>query len=353
MALPAQQTTGRLQIPAPATDRSLHRGFRLHDPKVVIELDGGQHAEQDNYDKKRDDYLRGKGYRILRFWNNEVFQNCMDVLEVVYQALVDPPPHQPSPDGSASATPPQGGSDWSVERARAYLDRMDPNIAALFPDSFVDSELGPIPEGWEVKALGECLEVVRGLSYKGSALSSSGVPMHNLNSIYEGGGYKNDGIKYYSGDYQPRHVVKPGDVIIANTEQGHDRLLIGFAAIVPKCFGDNGLFSHHIYRVLPKSSFDVAPDFICRLLNTQAIHDTVSGYGTGTTVNMLPVDALRIPPIVAPPPQVVTTFSTIAEAARIRQETFIAESRTLAALRDVLLPKLISGKLRVKDEFGR
>ena len=125
--------------------------FACMSRKLVIELDGGQHAEQHNYDKKREDYLRGKGYRILRFWNDEVFQNCMDVLEAVYQALVGPPPHQPSPDGSASATPPQGGSDWSVERARAYLDRVDPNIAALFPNHFVDSELGPIPEGWEVK----------------------------------------------------------------------------------------------------------------------------------------------------------------------------------------------------------
>ena len=53
------------------------------------------------------------------------------------------------------ATPPQGVGDWSVERANAYLDRMDPNIAALFPDRFVASELGPIPEGWEVKALGD------------------------------------------------------------------------------------------------------------------------------------------------------------------------------------------------------
>ncbi|MYC80897.1 MAG: restriction endonuclease subunit S [Acidobacteria bacterium] len=250
-----------------------------------------------------------------------------------------------------ATTLPQAGSDWSVDRARAYLDGMDPDIAALFPDSLVDSALGPIPEGWEVRALGECFEVERGLSYKGSALSSFGVPMHNLNSIFEGGGYKNDGIKYYRGDYRPRHVVQPGDVIVANTEQGHDRMLIGFAAIVPKCFGDNGLFSHHIYRVRTKSSFAFAPDFVCRLLNTQAIHDTVSGYATGTTVNMLPVDALRIPRFVAPLAQVVTTFSTIAEEARVRQEAFIAESRTLAIVRDTLLPKLISGKMRVKDEF--
>ena len=60
-----------------------------------------------------------------------------------------PPPHQSSPDGSPSATPPQGGSDWTVERARAYLDRMDPEVAALFPDKLVDSELGEIPEGWK------------------------------------------------------------------------------------------------------------------------------------------------------------------------------------------------------------
>ncbi len=247
----------------------------------------------------------------------------------------------------------QRGSDWTVERARAYLDSIDPDIATLFPDRFVDSELGPIPEGWEVRALGEFFEAERGLSYKGSALSSFGVPMHNLNSVFEGGGYKNDGIKYYSGDYRPRHVVQPGDVIVANTEQGHDRLLIGFAAIVPKYFGDNGLFSHHLYRVRHKSSVAYAPDFVCPLLNTQAIHDTVSGYATGTTVNMLPVDALKIPRFVAPPAQVVTTFSTIAEEARTRQEAFIAESHILVGLRDALLPKLISGEMRVRDQSRR
>ena len=220
----------------------------------------------------------------------------------------------------------------------------------LFPDRLVDSELGPIPEGWEVKPLGDCVDVERGLSYKGSGLSSSGVPMHNLNSVYEGGGYKDDGIKYYNGDYQPRHVVKPGEVMVANTEQGHDRLLIGFAAIVPKRLGDYGLFSHHIYRVRPKSSLGVTHEFICQLLNTQVMHDAVSGYATGTTVNMLPIDALRIPEIVVPPVQLVTTFSAIAESARIRRELFIEESRSLAAQRDALLPWLVSGEVRVRGQ---
>ena len=60
------------------------------------------------------------------------------------------------------ASPPQGGSDWTVERARAYLDRMDTNIAALFPDRFVDAELGPIPVGWEVGTLGSLAVVTSG-----------------------------------------------------------------------------------------------------------------------------------------------------------------------------------------------
>ena len=206
---------------------------------------------------------------------------------------------------------------WFVnfDPVRAKMEGRDPglpkHLADLFPNRLMDSELGLIPEGWEIKTLEECLDVAKGLSYKGAGLSSDGVPMHNLNSIYEGGGYKNDGIKYYNGDYQPRHVIQPGDVIAANTEQGHDRMLIGFAAIVPKRFGDNGLFSHHIYRVRPKGASVLTPDFICQLLNTQVMHSTVSGYANGTTVNMLPADALRIPLIVIPPPQIVTTFSTI------------------------------------------
>ncbi len=227
------------------------------------------------------------------------------------------------------------------------LPGLPADLYDLFPDRLVPSELGEIPEGWEVKPLGECIDVERGLSYKGSGLSPSGVPMHNLNSIYEGGGYKNDGIKYYNGDHQPRHLTKPDDVIVANTEQGHDRLLIGFAAIVPNRFGSHVLFSHHLYSVRPKSRLTLSPDFLCLLFNTSAMHYTVSGYATGTTVNMLPIDALRIPSIVVPPVQLMTTFTSTAERARIRQEQFIAECQLLAAKRDALLPKLVKGEMRM------
>lgn len=222
-------------------------------------------------------------------------------------------------------------------------------LADLFPASLVDSELGEIPEGWGIAALSDCVDVVRGLSYKGAGLSQDGVPMHNLNSIYEGGGYKHDGLKHYEGEYQPQHVARSGDLIVANTEQGHYRLLIGYAAIVPTRFEGESLFSHHIYRLRTKSSSELTPDYLCHLLNTRVMHDIVSGYANGTTVNMLPMDGLQTPRVVLPPARVVTAFNDIAETTRKRHEEMVEESRTLAALRDTLLPRLISGELRVKD----
>ena len=57
--------------------------FISFDKKLVIELDGGQHAENKSYDDQRDACLRANGYTVLRFWNNEVIQNTAGVLEVI------------------------------------------------------------------------------------------------------------------------------------------------------------------------------------------------------------------------------------------------------------------------------
>lgn len=229
---------------------------------------------------------------------------------------------------------------------------MDAETAALFPDSFEDSELGPISSGWRVASLGDHFDVVKGVSYKGSGLSEHGMPLHNLNSIYEGGGYKYDGIKYYNGEFADRHLVKPGDVIVANTEQGHDRLLIGYAAIIPKTHGGRGITSHHIYRVRPKSNSHLTARFLCHLLNSQQMHGIVSGYANGTTVNMLPLDGLTMPRFAVPPPKLVGLFDRLAKCMADLQEEKIAESQQLSVARDWLLPNLVSGQLRT-DLAGR
>jgi len=229
------------------------------------------------------------------------------------------------------------------------LPGLPAHLYDLFPDRLVPSELGEIPEGWEVTTLGQHFDVDRGVSYNGRELGSDGIPLHNLNSVYPGGGYKYDGIKYYRGEFTDRHTVMPGDVIVANTDLGHDRLLIGYAALVPSVFGEMGVISHHIYRVRPRPGSPLTSLFICHLLNSPDMHNVVSGYATGTTVNMLPVDGLQKPSFVLPPADLVAVFDNLAHALHARHEVLMRESRTLAALRDALLPKLIRGEVRVKD----
>ncbi|MCC6879277.1 MAG: endonuclease domain-containing protein [Rhodocyclaceae bacterium] len=65
--------------------------------KLIIELDGGQHAEQTAYDTERDEWLRGEGFTVLRFWNNEAMQELEGVLETIRLALSPCPSPQPSP----------------------------------------------------------------------------------------------------------------------------------------------------------------------------------------------------------------------------------------------------------------
>ncbi len=82
--------------------------FACMPQKLLIELDGGQHAEQHTYDQKRDAFLQEQGYTILRFWNNEVFENCFGVLESIYAALRNDSPlrnHSPLEGESAKQGP--------------------------------------------------------------------------------------------------------------------------------------------------------------------------------------------------------------------------------------------------------
>lgn len=57
--------------------------------KLIIELDGSQHLEQQEYDEERTKYLEARGYRVLRFWNNDVMNNTEAVLQVIWSTLND------------------------------------------------------------------------------------------------------------------------------------------------------------------------------------------------------------------------------------------------------------------------
>jgi type I restriction enzyme S subunit len=134
---------------------------------------------------------------------------------------------------------------------------------------------------------------------------------------------------------------------VANTEQGHDYLLIGFPAIIPHRFGSLGLFSHHLYRVRPNGDTPLTALYLYHLLLTSKMRQQVTAYTNGTTVNMLAIDGLQRPVLALSPQALISRFEDVAAPIQARLERNEDEIQPLAQLRDTLLPKLLSGELRV------
>ena len=65
--------------------------FVCIEKKLIIELDGSQHLEQEEYDKERTKYLESKDYKVIRFWNNEVMNNIEGVILAIIYAMENEP----------------------------------------------------------------------------------------------------------------------------------------------------------------------------------------------------------------------------------------------------------------------
>ncbi len=232
------------------------------------------------------------------------------------------------------------------------LHRQNKTLEAMAETLFREWFVEEAQEDWEETTLDVHTEACRGLSYKGSGLTEKGLglPMHNLNSVYEGGGYKHEGIKFYDGEYKERHLVSPGEIIIANTEQGHEFKLIGFPAIIPASFGDTGLFSQHIYRLTLKEQTFLSSEFLYYLLMTSSVREQIISATNGSTVNMLAIDGLARPKFKLPPERKVIEFKSIIGKCWEKISLNNNQIHTLEKLRDTLLPKLMSGEVRVDME---
>lgn len=90
--------------------------FVCHDRNLVIELDGGQHATEQKAarDVKRTQWLASKGYRVLRFWNSEVLQQCDSVVQTILEAAAQSlPPSRHSQEDANDDLPLRGGGERS------------------------------------------------------------------------------------------------------------------------------------------------------------------------------------------------------------------------------------------------
>lgn len=229
------------------------------------------------------------------------------------------------------------------------LPGLPAHLYDLFPDRLVESELGEIPEGWEVSALGDFVETIKGRSYKSEELAESTTALVTLKSFARGGGYRKDGLKPYTGKYKPEQIIEPGEVVVACTDVTQAAELIGRAAIARKSRKYQTLVGSLDTMIVRPRSDRIARSFLYHLGRSDAFVAHTYSHTTGTTVLHLGKDAIPTYRFALPPRNLVHQFDVVVSNALSRIDTLEEESERLTTLRDFLLPKLISGELRVPD----
>ncbi len=121
--------------------------------------------------------------------------------------------------------------DELIENSQRRIRILEAMASALYREWFVHfrfpghesvpcvpSPLGEIPQGWEVKKLGEVADTFRGRSYRSVDLAADGgLPFLNLKCLDRDGGFRRSGLKRYTGEYKDIHVAKKGDIVMAQT----------------------------------------------------------------------------------------------------------------------------------------
>ena len=226
----------------------------------------------------------------------------------------------------------RGGGDWSVERARAYLDGMDPEIAALFPDRFVDSELGEIPAGWGVGKLGDVAENPRrGVQPDDIELGTSYIALEHMPkrcvALSE--------WDTTTGVGSNKYAFRRGEFLFGKLRPYFHK--VGIAPV-------EGVCSTDIVVISPNAN--LWSSFVLLSISSDEFVAYTDQTSTGTKMPRTSWHTMKHFEVCFPSESLTTLFQEIAQPMLDRIVANCHESRALVTLRDALLPQLASGKLR-------
>lgn len=227
---------------------------------------------------------------------------------------------------------------------------MEASIAALFPDSL--EELG-LPKGWAEVSLGKLCSFQKGCSYKGDGLSGDkGAYMFNLGCFNAPRSFAFEKIKRYTGDYKDKHSVSGGDLIVANTDMTQHRAILGRPLFIPDGMIP-GFVSHHVFKAVIGNEYgDGIKYFLFFCFLQSSFRERAVGYATGTTVLALPREALEKHLITFPGHQLIKAFADYCEPVFSSIQINEVQAQNLTRVRDTLLPRLLSGKVRLEQDTG-
>ena len=238
--------------------------------------------------------------------------------------------------------------DNKIELNRRINDNLEQQAQALFKSWFVDNP----DSNWANTSLSEVASFVGGYSYKGEELAvSSNVAMATIKNFGRNRGFKAEGFKGInpSAKLKEYHYVNLFDILVAHTDLTQNADVIGNAELL-LTYGkyNNIIFSMDLVKVLPKEIFPYR-FLLAAMLKNKLFKGHCLGYINGTTVLHLNKKALLDFEIRKPSNSEAKMMNEILTPYYKRMAELLQETDKLISLRDTLLPKLMSGNLKIND----
>jgi type I restriction enzyme S subunit len=259
--------------------------------------------------------------------------------------------------------------DRKIENLRRQNETLEAIAQTLFKHWFVDfefpnadgkpykssggemvpSELGEIPTSWRVGKLKEFCNIKHGYAFKGEFITTEETDQIILTpgNFRIGGGFNSSKYKYYSDDeYDREYILETGDLIVTMTDLSKEGDTLGYPAFVPR--NRNKIFLHN-QRLGKVANSQIDLHFLFFLLCRREYRSHILGSASGSTVRHTSPSRILEFEFAVPSQEVLDNFSSV--VSNLISKTFANQEQiqTLTKTRDVLLPKLMSGKLRIRE----
>ena len=214
---------------------------------------------------------------------------------------------------------------------------MDDETAALLPDSFEESEIGLIPKGWNVHSLDEISDYLNGLAMQRFPVTDeeNQLPVIKIAQLRAG---NTSGADIASGLIDSRFVIKDGDILFSWSG----------TLEVETWAGGAGALNQHLFKVSGKT----VPDWFSYLSTKYFLtFFRQIASSKATTMGHIQRSHLSESKIALPSKVLMKRVSELLEPLITKKVNSLIESRTLAEIRDSLLPRLISGELEIPEEM--
>ena len=207
-----------------------------------------------------------------------------------------------------------------------------------------------LPKGWRMGKLSEVIEIKHGYAFKGEFFSDFEEDdiLITPGNFKNGGGFNSQKFKYYNGDVPNDYILNKNDLIVTMTDLSKAGDTLGYSALVPTIDGKRLLHNQRIGKVIFKSDLPIKY-FLYWLMRQYDYRHFVLGSATGSTVKHTSPTRICEFQFPLPTKELLTKFETKIGCLSEKAQENEVQIQTLTQTRDTLLPKLMSGKIKLSE----